>query len=199
MLFLSLIVIILLLRNRWLRERKKKRSLSKEKVQLTEEKEHIEQLNAELSSELSAAKQQLVSASTILHNKTEVISAIDELVKEIESNPEADNEFNQEQIRSLKSKVIQAKQTDQSWEDFKVHFEGLHHNFFKELFRKHPDLNSNELRLAAYLFMQLSAKEISQLLNIQSDTFRKRKQRLKEKIGLEKEQNLSIYLFNLLQ
>jgi tetratricopeptide (TPR) repeat protein len=58
----------------------------------------------------------------------------------------------------------------------------------------YPQLKSADVRLLTLLYLQVETKEIAQLLFISADTVRKRKERLKTKLGLEKSLDLNQYL-----
>jgi len=52
----------------------------------------------------------------------------------------------------------------------------------------------NDIRFLSYLYMNLSIKEISSLLNITPDACRKRKERIAKKMGLQETAELFPYL-----
>ena len=79
---------------------------------------------------------------------------------------------------------------DEQWEDFKIHFEEVHSYFFKSLTKDFPELSQTDLRLCAYFLINLNAKEIAQISNISPDSVRKRKQRLRQKLNLNADQDI---------
>jgi len=79
---------------------------------------------------------------------------------------------------------------DEQWEDFKIHFEEVHSDFFNRLIKDFPELSQTDLRLSAYFLINLNAKEIAQISNISPDSVRKRKQRLREKLNLNANQDI---------
>ena len=60
--------------------------------------------------------------------------------------------------------------------------EESHTQYLNQLKTKNPGLTSYELRLCAYLKSNLSTKEIATILNIQPDSVKKAKQRLRRKV-----------------
>src|SRR5690349_6908116 len=85
-------------------------------------------------------------------------------------------------------KIIRAidKELDQNeeWEQFAVHFDNVHANYLKKLKEQYPDLTVSDLKLAAYLRLNLSSKEIAQLLNISIRGVETSRYRLRKKLGL---------------
>ena len=63
--------------------------------------------------------------------------------------------------------------------------EHSHTQYLEGLKNQNPSLTSYELRLCAYLKSNLSTKEIATILNIQPDSVKKAKQRLRKKVGLD--------------
>ncbi|MGC9345044.1 MAG: helix-turn-helix transcriptional regulator, partial [Bacteroidales bacterium] len=80
---------------------------------------------------------------------------------------------------------------------FKTYFEEVHEEFFKRLKEKHPNLTPRDLNLCAYIKMNLSNKEIASLLNISTRGVEISRYRLRKKLDLLRDINLSIYLSNI--
>jgi hypothetical protein len=91
------------------------------------------------------------------------------------------------QIKTLKSQL----RIDDEWDDFITHFEELNQGFLTRLKTLHPSLTANDIRFIAYIYMNLSVKEISSILNITIEACRKRKDRIALKMELP--ENLSLY------
>ena len=86
---------------------------------------------------------------------------------------------------------------DKEWENFTNHFDKVHSDFVVGLKEKHPTITGNELKLCAYLRMNLSTKEIAQLMNISIRGVEVSRYRLRKKLELATEVNLFDYLINL--
>ncbi len=99
-------------------------------------------------------------------------TCIEELIKEVDDN------FN----------------LDEQWELFQRHFEAVHPGFFSRLGKEYPNLTHNELKLCAYLRINLSSKEIAQILNISVDSAITKRYRLRKKLNLQNESNLIEFL-----
>lgn len=66
------------------------------------------------------------------------------------------------QIKHLKDYL----RGDNEGETFISHFEEVNPGFLTRLRKQHPALTSNDMRYIAYIYMNLTTKEISTLLNI---------------------------------
>ncbi len=84
--------------------------------------------------------------------------------------------------------------SEQDWQLFEANFNKVHEQFLKHLIEKYPDLSQGDLKLAAYLRMNLSTKEIAQLLNITQRSVELKRYRLRKKMNLDGVINLSEYM-----
>lgn len=83
---------------------------------------------------------------------------------------------------------------EQDWEVFETNFTQVHEIFLKKLKNDFPDLTPGDLRLAAYLKMNLSSKEIAPLLNISVRGVENKRYRLRRKLLLDNDANLTEFL-----
>jgi DNA-binding CsgD family transcriptional regulator len=92
-------------------------------------------------------------------------------------------------------KKINSHLTDKDdWLTFELHFRSAHSDFFENLRAKHPNLSSNEIKLSAYLKLNLSSKEIASLMNISIRSVEQGRWRLRSKLNLPKENGLVNYI-----
>jgi DNA-binding CsgD family transcriptional regulator len=75
-----------------------------------------------------------------------------------------------------------------------LQFEKIHPNFFESLQIAHPSLSQNEIKLSAYLKLNLTYKDIGRILNVQPESVRKAKSRMRQKMGLESDKDIKDYL-----
>ena len=135
---------------------------------------------AELQAKLEANQRELTANTLYLYQKNEMLN---NLQKQIENLSYKDTTAqNREGIKEIKSAIKNEIQLDTDWDKFKIHFEQVHPNFFKELNEKYPSLTPNEIRLAAYYHLNMSAKEIATLLNINPTSVHRAKSRLNKKM-----------------
>tara|TARA_R110002051_G_C8725601_1_gene497284 strand:- start:1615 stop:2151 length:537 start_codon:yes stop_codon:yes gene_type:complete len=82
-------------------------------------------------------------------------------------------------------------------ESFFSNFEKLYPDFKVSLFRISQNLTANEIKLAAFLRLNLSSKEISKLLSVHPDSVNKARYRLRKKLNLSSKEDLSTYILNI--
>ncbi|MBQ4822346.1 triple tyrosine motif-containing protein [Aquimarina sp. MMG016] len=84
-----------------------------------------------------------------------------------------------------------------NWESFKEAFNTVDKKFLKKLKKIHPGLSSNDLKLCAYLRLNLSSKEIAPLFNISTRSVEIKRYRLRKKMNLSHEDNLVSYILEI--
>ncbi|MEZ5197267.1 MAG: tetratricopeptide repeat protein [Bacteroidales bacterium] len=94
-------------------------------------------------------------------------------------------------------KELEHSTTDDVWKDFEVRFQEVHADFYKKLVKQFPDLSPNELKLCAFLRLNMSTKEISTITFQSHKSISMARFRLRKKMGIENSENLVTYLSQL--
>ncbi|MES1160871.1 MAG: triple tyrosine motif-containing protein, partial [Bacteroidota bacterium] len=98
------------------------------------------------------------------------------------------------QFRSVFRMFNDIEKNDDEWNQFAIYFDQVHNNFISILKTKFPGLSSTDLKLCAYLRLNLSSKEIAQLLNISLKGVEISRYRIRKKLALSPEINLYDFL-----
>ena len=158
------------------------------------EKEIVKLKNEKLESEIGHKNSELANSAMHLVQKREMLGKIRDdlntLLKKI------DNEQISSQFKKLLKLLGEDSKMDDNWEQFAHHFDKVHTDFLVVLKNRHPNLTANELKLCAYVRMNLSSKEIAQLMNISIRGVEIGRYRLRKKLGLPTEMNLFEFLLN---
>jgi tetratricopeptide (TPR) repeat protein len=150
--------------------------LNELKLSLTQsELRLLENEKEQTLNELEVLKQQLIA-------KNALIGELNNLVIENEQNL-----ISKEQLSSLTT-------NDQDWVQFLAKLQVLFPSFAESLKNRHPNLSNNEFRLAVLIKLNLSDKEISELLFIEIPSVKKAKNRLKQKLQLDASDKLDAYI-----
>lgn len=156
------------------------------------EKEIIQLRNEKLQSEVEHKNTELASSAMNLVRKKEILSKLKEdlaTYKTISEGDKSNKEF-QKILRVIDKELDH----NEEWEQFAVHFDGVHTNYLKKLKDQYPSLTTSDLKLAAYLRLNLSTKEIAQLMNISIRGVETSRYRLRKKLELPNEANLFDFL-----
>lgn len=163
--------------NERLKHEKEVEKLEKENIKNQLELEKLTRENLELKVDIQ--NRQLLTSAMQIQKKDEIISHISQEVSKMSTTEVSATYTGWKAIKSL----IQNHDTAESnWENFKIHFEKIHPDFFEGLKLDHPELTSNEIRLSAYLKLNLTNKEIAVLQNIEPSSVKRAKIRLKQKL-----------------
>ena len=159
------------------------------------ESELIALRNEKLGDEINFKNSEVASSAMHLVKKGELLSKIkSELTQVIKGldNPQAAVE-----LKKLIKTLNEDDNLDREWEKFSKHFDKVHSYFLSELKEKYPAITPNELKLCAYLRMNLSTKEIAQLLNISVRGVEISRYRLRKKLQIPTETSLFDHLINI--
>ncbi len=140
--------------------------------------------------EIEFKKKELASQTLHLVQKNTFIQELKDNLEKIKASPEL---FKIE-FRRLVMLLKKESAEDKDWEVFKSYFTEVHNNFDLKLKEVYPEISEKEIRLASFLRMNLSTKEIASMLNVLPDSVLKSKYRLKKKLKLDKKTDLNHFL-----
>jgi DNA-binding CsgD family transcriptional regulator len=156
------------------------------------EKEIVKLRNEKLEAEIAFKNTELASTAMHLVQKGELLGNIKEEMGRIKKNANghaAPDEFKKiMRILSVENKM------DKDWEQFAQHFDHVHSDFLSNIKASYPALSPHELKLCAYLRMNLSSKEIAQLESISVRGVEIGRYRLRKKLKINTETNLFDFL-----
>lgn len=85
---------------------------------------------------------------------------------------------------------------DNNWNDFDKYFKSVNKNFYTKLKQKYPDISTNDLKICALIKLNLSIKEMASILNISPDSVKTGRYRLRKKLQLTTEENLTEFILS---
>jgi tetratricopeptide (TPR) repeat protein len=138
-----------------------------------------------VDAELAFKRKELTTHALNLARKNETLESLKSKAQEFKKKGNMGTGYNQ-LIRSINFNL----QDDNNWENFSRYFEEVHKDFNRNVKTKYPEVSSNELRLLALLKMNLSSKEIANILNISAEGIKKARYRLRKKLDLTTEESL---------
>jgi len=93
------------------------------------------------------------------------------------------------------NREIKQSSDDKLWKEFSIRFNETNNEFYEKLLIQFPDLSQNELKLCAYLRLNMSTKEIAELTGQRIETIGTARYRLRKKFYLtNSESNLVMFL-----
>jgi len=159
--------------------------------ELENQKEIMKIKNQQLSQDVEQKNKELAVSTMNLLKKDELLKIIKEDLKnstEITSS---------KKIKSVITNINKEVKDDNTWSVFKDAFDKADNDFIKKMKDKHPSLTPNDLRLCAYLRLNLSSKEIAPLINISVRSVEIKRYRLRKKMDLPHEKGLVEYILSI--
>jgi ligand-binding sensor domain-containing protein/DNA-binding CsgD family transcriptional regulator len=155
------------------------------------ENEIVALRNDKLEADVNFKNKELATTTMHLVQRGKLLAKIKEGLMLIK---DADVVNKQEELIKVLKLINEAERGDSDWDHFSIHFDQVHSNFLAKLKNKFPDLSPNDLKLCAYLKMNLSSKEIAQLLSITIRAVEVSRYRLRKKLNLTSNVNLFDYI-----
>ncbi len=174
--------------------------LEKQRIHLEQEKEkqieehRIKVANERLHLDIINKSKELANSTMNLVQKNEILMQIKEELQNLNALPDAHipSRYYQKILHIIDTNIS----SEQDWRLFETNFNEVHEEFFKKLITQFPDLTPGDLKLAAYLKMNLSSKEIAPLLNISIQSVENKRYRLRKKLNLEETDNLIEFMLH---
>ena len=183
----------------------KLRYMQKLKLQAEELKHQREILEMELKAENEINVQEyekhileleLQTKSSEVAGKSLSIAKQSEMIENIQSILDSEKDFNK--LKSEIRKAIKINEVNKhEWEIFETNLNQIHNEFIINLSKKFPNLTPKDIKLCVYLKMNLSSKEIAPMMNISFRGVELHRYRLRKKLNLSQEENLSKFLLSL--
>ncbi|WP_074408683.1 tetratricopeptide repeat protein [Aquimarina megaterium] len=147
-----------------------------------------------LNSELNYKKNELTTYALHIAKKNKVLENLRNEVNLIKHSEPQNAQYNyQKLIQTINFDL----RDDENWENFRKYFEQVHKGFYCRIKKKYSHVTTNELRFLALLKMNLSSKEIGNILNISQEGVKKARYRLRKKLNLSPDCSLQDLILNL--
>ena len=153
---------------------------------LKAEQDIMQLKNQQLSQDVASKGRELAAITMNMINKNELLVKIKE---DLTKNGEPGKN-----IASVVKVIEKNINEEDNWNFFREAFNNADKDFLKKVKELHPGLTPNDLRLCAYLRLNLSSKEIAPLLNITPRSVEIKRYRLRKKINLPHEESLVEYI-----
>jgi DNA-binding CsgD family transcriptional regulator len=178
------------------REKHEKKMLDQQRAfreqALIAEKEIINLRNDALQNEVEHKNKELANTTLHLIHKNKILNAIKSSLVQLNDN--GLNQRKKDELETLIARINRELKNERFQKLFDETFDQVHDDFLSRLKQRHPELTSRELRLCAFLRMNLSTKEIAPLMNISVRGVEIGRYRLRKKLNLERDENLIDYL-----
>ncbi|MFT5846755.1 MAG: ligand-binding sensor domain-containing protein/DNA-binding CsgD family transcriptional regulator [Psychroserpens sp.] len=156
--------------------------------QLENEQELMALRNDQLRQDIDNKNRELAISTMSLIKKNEFLNSIKEELK---------NANKTEGLNPVIKIIDKNLNNTDDWKFFEEAFNNADKDFLKKVKAKHGSLTPNDLKLCAYLRLNLSSKEIAPLLNISPKSVEVKRYRLRKKMSLPHEASLTNYILEI--
>ena len=135
--------------------------------------------------ELNTRNKELTLNVMSLMKKNELLTGLSKELYEVKKTVKADE--TKAVINKIAKKIKHSSETE-IWEEFESRFKEVHGDFYKTLLIKYPELTPSEQKLCAFLKLNMSSKDISELTGHSLSSIDKARYRLRKKLHLKDSQ-----------
>ena len=160
--------------------RKRSRTLQSQKEMYEREK---------MLSDLENKNRELATTTMYIVKKNEKLIEVRNMMIELKEHISPDNKS---RFTDILESIDDDLKNQDNWESFELNFNLIHNNFIARLIEEYPSLSHNDVKICAYMRMNLSSKEIANLLNITPKSLETNRVRMRKRMKL----NSSVYLSN---
>jgi len=143
-----------------------------------------------LENDLEYKNKELTTNVMYLLKKNELISSISQRLLDIKGNLK---EENKKPVQSVINELLGNVDKD-VWSEFEVRFQNVHEDFYKKLQERFPELSLNEKKLCAFMRLNMSTKEISNITFQSVHSITIARSRLRKKLNITNN-DISLYDF----
>lgn len=157
-------------------------------------KKKVLQLEIEkINNELEYSQKEIASATLKLMQNSESDTYCVKMLEAIENNTaeEGDNS-----VRALIN-YYKNKSVYSNWDEFETLFLKVNSGFYDKLNERFPTLTPNERKLCVFLKLNMSNKDIAQITFQSEEALKKARLRLRKKIEMNRDENLTTIIQNL--
>lgn len=150
----------------------------------------LEQEQNNLKNELFFKQKGIENFATYIQEKNKLLTDLKNEIKIITKSSNGDFDG----LKKLVQIVNQSLHTDNDRKELELKIDQAHQEFINRLKQRFPLLTKTEIRLCSLLLLELSTKEIASIMNIESSSVKMSRNRLRKKLGLPSQTNLTKFL-----
>lgn len=133
-----------------------------------------------LEKDLELRNKEMTTSAMVLMKNTDLIQEIIRRLVKLRPNLKSENDsVIKEIIREL-----QLLSQNDAWDEFEARFNRVHIDFYKNLKERCPDLTPTELKVCAFLRLNMSSKEISSLIGVESKSVDIMRARIRKRLNI---------------
>lgn len=169
-----------------------RKNIAEKRVDILTQQIHKQEI-LQLQTELDFKNKELTTKAMFIIQKDEVIT---KAIERLNSITFSDLPDIKKQIRDL-SAELRLNLNNNRWNEFEALFEKVHKNFYQRLKIQFAKLTPNEIKICAFIRLNLSTKDICALTNQSVKSIEVARTRLRKKLNLNTSENLTSFILNI--
>lgn len=153
------------------------------------EKEIMRLQNEALASEVNFKNRELAESTMHLVERSDALAKVREQLQRLVKAQPANTD-----VRKAINVVSEMEKSNEDFGRFATSFDEINNGFLLKLKQHYPSLTNNDLKLCAYLLLNMTSKEIAQLLKISTRGVEISRYRLRKKLNLDTGDNIADFL-----
>ncbi|GAA0194279.1 hypothetical protein GCM10009122_57640 [Fulvivirga kasyanovii] len=145
---------------------------------------------AEEQHEKEIIKTRLMSSVAYMEKKMDLMVKLEKIILEVPPKPRSE-------IRNVLNVIRKVLETEDDWEDFKTHFHFTDPGFVEYISMQYPSLTNKELKHIALIRLGFDNSDVARFMSVKKNSLRVMRNRLKQKLQLNPEENLLEFIKNL--
>lgn len=159
--------------------------------QVAREREQFRERAERLESEMQSKQSELTALALSLVQKNELLDSLRDQVRRLQ---ERNDDGGSEAVSQILSDIDSNRSLEANWKFFEGHINSLHPGLIHRLSAKYPSLTPMELKVCSLTSINLSSKDIANLLIASSRTVESHRLAIRRKLGLSTQANLAAFL-----
>ncbi len=187
MVLIAVIVLFIILLVLFIRSIKLKAKVNLQKSEL------LNKENEKLLLKIEHKNRELVSSALTTAQQSEFSRKIAKDIKEV--YPDVNDKTKRKLMNIIKE--LNSKRHKSLWEEFDIRFKQLHKDFYRNLVENYPNLSPAEIKICAFIRLNMSSKDIALLTNRSIRTIENTRLSIRKKTEIANDMSLVNFLINL--
>ena len=162
-----------------------------QELERTKQEVTLKEQRLELESKIRMLREKVIK-----QQKTELLKSVDE-IGQLKSELEKASDATKKNIEESLIKQLLEPKNKIGLEQFLHQFNSIFPNFFSELSKKYPEMSTPDLQFCALVRMNLSFKDISNILHIELKSTYQKKYRIEQKMDLDNDTTFERAIFDI--
>lgn len=145
--------------------------------------------NIHLEKEVKAKEKEQKKIALDIIGKNELLSKLKAEIDILKSRPESTLTYRD--LNTLQVLILDNLNLEKERKSLDKYIKELNNSFFQNIEKNYPGLSNNEKKLCSLLRLKLTSKEIASILNISAKSVEVNRYRLRKKMGIKKDENLT--------